>query len=197
MPGQKELATENLTGLLQAWSGGDHSALERLTPIVYTELHRLALHQMRGEREGHVLQPSALVNEAFLRLLGDAPVDWANRNQFYAVSARLMRQVLIDYARKQNRGKRGAGATPLDLSAVGELSQPKPSLAVEDMVALDDCLNQLAELDGRQARVVELRFFGGLENSEIANVLGISEPTVTRDWRVARAWLFDRLGLVK
>jgi RNA polymerase sigma-70 factor, ECF subfamily len=186
---------ENLTRLLQAWSGGDKGALEQLTPIVYAELHRLALHQMRGERAGHVLQPSALVNEAFMRLLGHAPVDWANRNQFYAVSARLMRQVLIDYARRQNRSKRGAGGRPVTLSAAGDLSTPQPGFAIEDLITLDECLIRLAELDARQAEVVELRFFGGLENAEIAAVLGVSEQTVTRDWRVARAWLFHALGL--
>jgi len=185
---------ENVTRLLQAWRGGDNGALEQLTPIVYAELHRLAMHQMRGERDGHVLQPSALVNEAFVRLMGNAPVEWANRNQFYAVSARLMRQVLIDYARKHKRAKRGAGGRAVTLSSAGELSNSQPSFAMEELTALDECLTRLAELNARQAQVVELRFFGGLENSEIAAILGVSEQTVTRDWRMARAWLFATLG---
>lgn len=185
---------EDVTRLLRAWRGGDTGALEQLTPIVYAELHRLAMHQMRGEREGHVLQPSALVNEAFVRLMGNAPVEWANRNQLYAVSARLMRQVLIDYARKQKRLKRVAGMGAVTLSSAGELSNSKPGFALEDMMALDECLTRLAQLNARQAQVVEMRFFGGMENAEIAAILGVSEQTVTRDWRVARAWLFNALG---
>jgi RNA polymerase sigma factor (TIGR02999 family) len=188
-----KLGKENLTRLLQAWSGGDDSALEQLTPIVYQEMHRLAQHQMRGERDGHLLQPSALVNEVFVRLIGHTTADWANRNQFYAVAARLMRQVLIDYARKQNRTKRGSGDRAVPLSAVGELSKPQPAFTIEDLTAVDECLNRLANLDARQAQVVELRFFGGLENNEIASILGVSEQTVSRDWRMARAWLFQSL----
>ncbi len=187
------LPVNELTRLLRAWQSGDDSALEKLTPLVYAELHRLAGFQMAAERSGHLLQPSALVNEAFLRLMADQQVEWANRNQFFAVSARLMRQILIDFARSQATKKRGEGAARLDLDAVSDLASPRPSIHPAQLVDLDHALNRLAELDPRQAKVVELRFFGGLENLEIASVLGVSEPTVTRDWRVARAWLYNAL----
>jgi RNA polymerase sigma factor (TIGR02999 family) len=146
---------------------------------------------MARDREGHVLQPSALVNEAFLRLLGGAPVEWASRAHFFAVSARLMRQILIDFARAQETGKRGQRSAHAVLSDVTELvREDAPPV---DFLDLDVALEELATLDTRQAKVVELRYFGGLENAEIANVLAVSEPTVVRDWRVARAWLYDRL----
>ncbi len=180
-----------VTRLLQAWSKGDGSALEELTPIVYDELYRLALRYLAGEREGHLLQPSALVNEAFLRLMGGQRVDWANRAHFYAVSARLMRQILIDFARAQKAGKRGNRQQHLDLAAVDEVQVEQQSPVA--LIDLDAALKDLAHLDPRQAQVVELRYFGGLENAEIATVLGVSEPTVVRDWRVARAWLYARL----
>jgi RNA polymerase sigma-70 factor, ECF subfamily len=186
---------EQVTSLLQAWAGGDASALERLTPIIYSELHRLARVQMAGERSGHILQPSALVNEAFVRLMGDASVvPWANRAHFYGVSARLMRQILVDFARAEETRKRGARAAHVNVSDLASLAQPQPSIAPADLIAVDDALKRLAELDARQAKVVELRFFGGLQNHEIAQVLGISEPTVVRDWRLARAWLFSSLS---
>ncbi len=187
-----EAQSPNLTRLLQAWQSGDSTALETLTPLVYQELHRLARRKMANERAGHLMQPSALVNEAFLRLTNHAQVEWANRNQFFAVSARLMRQILIDFARQQSSQKRGEGAPAIHLSFISDL--PTPATAdPADLLDLDRALTRLAELDSRQAQVVELRFFGGLENSEIASFLGISEPTVTRDWRLARAWLFDAL----
>lgn len=177
--------------MLKAWNGGDAAALERLTPVVYAELHRLARRHMAGERDGHLLQPSALVNEAFLRLIGGAPVEWTSRTHFFAVSARLMRQILIDFARSMDTGKRGKRSPHVDLSGIHELAGDA-GIPI-DFIDLDAALDDLAQLDARQAQVVELRYFGGLENLEIAAVLGISEPTVTRDWRVARAWLFSRL----
>src|SRR5580658_9756498 len=180
-----------LTRMLKAWSGGDQSALERLTPIVYSELRRLGARNMAREREGHLLQPSALVNEAFLRLLGGAPVEWAGRAHFFAVSARLMRQILIDFARAQDTGKRGRRSPHAAPSDVTELV--RGDAPPVDFLDLDVALEELARLDARQAKVVELRYFGGLENAEIASVIGVSEPTVVRDWRVARAWLYDRL----
>ena len=180
-----------LTGMLRAWSGGDASALETLTPIVYSELHRLARRNMVRERDGHLLQPSALVNEAFVRLLGTAPVEWTSRAHFFAVSARLMRQILIDFARTQDARKRGERTSHLDVSVLDEI--PGSAMAPVDLIDLDEALNELARLNARQAQVVELRYFGGLENSEIAAVAGISEPTVVRDWRAARAWLLVRL----
>lgn len=181
--------------MLLAWRDGDTSALERLTPVVYAELHRIALRNLAGEREGHLLQPTALVNEAFLRLLGDAPVEWASRAHFFAFSARLMRQILIDFARAQDTGKRGHRSPHVGLSAAGDVPASQPDRV--DLIDLDQALDELAQLDERQAKLVELRYFGGLENAEIAAVLGVSEPTVVRDWRVARAWLFDRLRAAK
>jgi RNA polymerase sigma factor (TIGR02999 family) len=180
-----------LTHMLQAWSDGDASVLERLTPVVYAELYRIARRNLAGEREGHLLQPTALVNEAFVRLLGEAPVDWVSRAHFFGFSAQLMRRILIDFARAQETHKRGHRSPHVGLSIAEEVpgSQSDPL----DLIDLDQALEDLARLDARQAKLVELRYFGGLENAEIAAVLGISEPTVVRDWRVARAWLFDRL----
>ncbi len=169
--------------------------LERLTTIVYAELHRIAGRNLAGERGGHLLQPTALVNEAFVRLLGDAPVEWANRAHFFGFSARPMRQILIDFARAQGTAKRGHRSPYVGVSAAGDVtvSQPDPIDSIDPDQAFDD----LAQLDARQEKLVELRYSGGLENTEIASVLGISEPTVVRDWRVARARLFDRLQSLK
>ena len=180
-----------LTFLLNAWSEGDTAALGRLTPIVYAELHRIARRNLAGERAGHLLQPSALVNEAFIRLMDGAPVEWAGRAHFFAVSARVMRQILIDFARAQDTGKRGHRSPHLDLSVARDV--PGAGAIPVDFMDLDAALSHLSTLDQRQAQVVELRYFGGLENAEIAAVLGISEPTVVRDWRVARAWLYAKL----
>jgi RNA polymerase sigma-70 factor, ECF subfamily len=177
--------------MLKAWSDGDGSALERLTPVVYSELHRLARRNLAGERDGHILQPSALVDEAFVRLMGGAPVEWASRAHFFAVSARLMRQILIDFARAQDTRKRGNRRPHIDLGEIRNL--PGESANPVDFIDLDTALNELASLDPRQAQLVELRYFGGLDNAEIAAVLGVSEPTVVRDWRMARAWLYARL----
>jgi RNA polymerase sigma factor (TIGR02999 family) len=185
----------DLTRMLQAWKDGDASVLERLTPVVYAELHRIARRNLAREREGHLLQPTALVNEAFVRLLGEAPVEWASRAHFFGFSARLMRQILIDFARAQDTEKRGRRSPHLGLSAAGDV--PAGLSDPVDLIDLDRALNDLAQLDARQAQMVELRYFGGLENAEIAAVLGISEPTVVRDWRVARAWLYDRLQSAK
>ena len=187
-------AAPGLTALLQAWSLGDASALEQLTPIVYSELHRLAHRQMAGERQGHVLQPSALVNEAFLRLMGGGGAAWANRHQFFAASARLMRHVLVDFARAEETQKRGGRSAKVQAFEIDELSQPRPSVSLENIIAIDEALTRLETLDQRQAQVVELRFFGGLEYVEIATLLDISERTVMRDWRLARAFLYQSLG---
>ena len=184
------ISAADVTRLLKAWSGGDSKALERLTPVVYNELHRLAQCQMAGERDGHLLQTSALVNEAYLRLVGTTEMDWRDRNHFFAFSARLMRQILIDFARVQHANKRGNRVPHLDLSSVWDL----PSAGHANFIDLDEALNRLAALDERQAQVVELRFFGGLQNNEIADALNTSEATVVRDWRVARAWLYNELA---
>jgi RNA polymerase sigma factor (TIGR02999 family) len=190
----REAAAPGLTALLQAWSLGDASALERLTPIVYSELHRLAHLQMAGERPGHVLQPSALVNEAFVRLMGTGGGEWENRRQFYAAAARLMRQVLVDFARAEEAQKRGGRDAQVKVFEMDELSRPQPSVSLEYMIAIDEALTRLDALDRIQAQVVELRFFGGLENGEIAHMLAISERTVLREWRLARAFLFHSLS---
>lgn len=179
--------------MLQAWQAGDEQALEELTPVVYAELHRIARRHMAGERAGHVLQPSALVNEVFLRLVRGTDVELANRNQFYALSAKLMRRILIDFARAQETTKRGNRAAHLAITGIGELASPNQVMHEAEFLALDLALRRLAELEPRQAEVVELRFFGGLENGEIANLLQVSESTILRDWRFARAWLFQSL----
>ena len=177
--------------MLSAWSEGDTSVLEKLAPVVYQELHRLASRNMGAERPGHILQPSALVNEAFLRLMsGSETQDWKNRNHFFAFSARLMRQILVDYARSQSAAKRGNRVVHVDLAVADEQGiHPKP----HNFMDLDAALDELAALHERQARIVELRYFGGLDNREIGGVLGVSEDTVGRDWRIARAWLYQRL----
>lgn len=181
----------HVTRLLKAWNAGDASSLDVLTPIVYSELRRLARRHLAGERRGHPLQPSALVNETFVRLLGGATVAWESRAHFYAVCAQMMRQILIDFARAQNTGRRGSRMPKMDLSEAGDSARIDARSV--DFIDLDRALVDLAALDHRKARVVELRYFGGLENAEVAMVLEISEPTVVRDWRVARAWLYDRL----
>jgi RNA polymerase sigma factor (TIGR02999 family) len=187
----EDISPVALTCLLKAWNDGDSLALERLTPIVYAELHRLARLNLSREPQCHLLQPSALINEAFVRLIGGAQVEWANRAHFFAVSARLMRQILIDFARSRGAEKRGKGMTQMDVSQVADHAGPR--VMPVDFLDLDTALNDLSRLAPRQAQVVELRYFGGLGNLEIASALGTSEPTVVRDWRAARVWLFDRL----
>ena len=174
--------------LLHAWSGGDRSALEKLTPIVYKELHRLASRYMRSENPGHSLQTTALVNEAYLRLV-DCRVPWKDRAHFFAVSAQLMRRILVEYARRHNQ-KRGGGMLRLSFDDAIEAGE-RPSA---DLVALDDALNDLARIDPRKMQVVEMRFFGGLSVEETAEVLKISPITVMRDWNTAKAWLYRELN---
>ena len=178
----------NVTVLLQAWSNGDREALDKLTPVVYQELRRLARHYMRGERSGHILQTTALVNEAYLRLVDLKRMSWQDRAHFFAVSAQLMRRILVDHSRRHNL-KRGAGIqhVPLeDTAIVGGERAP-------DFAALDLALRELAAVDERKAQVVELRFFGGLSVDETAEVLKVSPITVMRDWSTARAWLYREL----
>ncbi len=179
-----------VTELLLAWGRGDASALERLMPLVYDELRRLAHRYMGGERENHVLQTTALVNEAYLRLIDSSRVQWQNRAHFFAVSSQLMRRVLVDIARARDREKRGGGRiqVSLDESVVGADERRA------DLIALDDALTALSATDERASRVVEMRFFGGLENDEVAEALGLSVETVKRDWRWARAWLLKEMG---
>jgi len=173
------------TELLQAWSGGDRSALDRLMPLVYNELHRLARLYMRRERPDHTLQATSLVNEAYLRLVDVNRVEWQNRAHFLALAAQMMRRILVESARNRQRQKRGGGAVRVTLDDVQELPDSKE----HDLVALSDALSGLATFDARMSQVVELRFFGGLTVDETAHVLNISPETVMRDWKTAKAWL--------
>ena len=179
---------ERISQLLADWANRDPAAREQLVPIVYEELRRLAHHYMRGERDGHTLQTTALVNEAYLRLAGIDALQWRDRAHFFAMAATLMRRVLVDYARQRGRDKRGAGVsvTSLDENAVA----PQPAV---DVVALDEALERLAAVDPQQSRVVELRFFAGLSVEETAEALGISPATVKRDWATAKLWLYNEL----
>ena len=182
-------STKEITQLLIAWNNGDHSALEQITPLVHQELHRLAKHYMAGERPGHILQTTALVNEAYLRLIDWKSVRWQNRAHFFGLAAQMMRHILVDFARAQRREKRGGEALRVSLSEVGDQAHEKRP----DLVALDDALRDLEELDPRQARVVELRFFAGLSLEETAEALKVSVGTVRRDWSLAGAWLYREL----
>jgi RNA polymerase sigma factor (TIGR02999 family) len=177
-----------VTTLLRAWSEGDLSALDKLTPIVYDELRRLAHYYMARERTGHSLQATALVNEAYLRLVDYKRMRWENRAHFFAVSAQLMRRILVDHARRHNL-KRGAGVQHVGLEETAVVVGPD-----EDLVALDDAMQALARMDPRKAHVVELRFFGGLSVEESAEVLKVSPVTVMRDWNTARAWLYREMS---
>ena len=181
---------QEITQLLVAWGNGDESALERLAPIVQQELRRLAHHYMKNEAPGHVLQTSALVNEAYIRLIDWKNVKWQNRAHFFAVSAQMMRRILVDFARGKQYLKRGGGALQVSLSEAAALTEYQDS----DLVALDEVLTALAEVDQRKSQVVELRFFGGLSVKEVAEVLKVSEETVMRDWRLAKVWLLRELG---
>ena len=177
------------TELLRAWSRGDDGALERLTPLVEAELRRLARGYMRRERRGHTLQTTALVNEAFLRLTDARSIGWQDRAHFVGIAARLMRRVLVDYARARGYRKRGGEACRVTLDE-GLVASPEPQL---DVVALDRALEALAAVDARKSRVIELRFFGGLSVEETATVLHVSSDTVKRDWRLAKLWLLREL----
>jgi RNA polymerase sigma-70 factor, ECF subfamily len=180
-----------ITQLLVAWNQGDQNALDQLTPLVYRELRRLAHGYLAGERQGHVLQTTALVNEAFVRLIDWQQVEWQNRAHFFGVAATLMRHILVQFAREQQAIKRGGGqAIHVTLSeAAGAVTQPSP-----DLVALDDALTALEKLNPRHSRIVELRFFGGLSLEEAAEFLHLSVSTVRRDWRMAQAWLHQQLN---
>ena len=181
-----------ITQLLQGWRGGDRKALDELLPIVYKELRRLAHFQLRQERSDHTLQSAALVNEAYVRLVGLNPPRWEGRSHFFAIAAQQMRQILVDYARRHRAEKRGGGETKLSLEDTAALS-PQKSKDV-DVVALDDALKALAQIDARKAQVVELRFFGGLNFDETAEVLKVSAVTVSRDWTTAKAWLHREMS---
>ncbi|HWS88316.1 MAG TPA: sigma-70 family RNA polymerase sigma factor [Pyrinomonadaceae bacterium] len=183
-------STQKITQLLQAWGGGDKAALEELTRLCYQELRRIALQHMRREESGHTLQASALVNEAFLRLADWKNVEWQGRAHFFAVAARVMRNILVDLARERAAAKRGGNPLMVSLAAAARV--PKERSA--DIVALDEALDALAALSPRWSKVVELKFFGGLTNEEAAEVLKVHPDTVGRDWRLARAWLYRELS---
>jgi RNA polymerase sigma factor (TIGR02999 family) len=183
-------APNRVTELLQGWRAGDRKALDALLPLVYDELRRLAHYQLRNERPEHTLRSTALVHEAYFRLVGQDFPQWEGRSHFFAVAAQLMRQILVDYARRHRASKRGSGACKLTLDDAVALPQRKDL----DIVALDDALNTLAEIDPRQSRVVELRFFAGLSLEETSEVMGIATATVQRDWTAARAWLHREIS---
>jgi RNA polymerase sigma-70 factor, ECF subfamily len=188
MPHEPALPSHRITRLLRAWSQGDDAALAELTPLVHAELRRLARGYMKAERRDHTLQATALVNECFLRLMDARHVHWQDRAHFFALSARLMRRILVDVARARRYDKRGGGAehVPLD-------EQVPAVESGRDLVALDDALHSLATIDQRKSHVVELRFFGGLSHEETADILGVSTKTVMREWQVAKMWLLREL----
>jgi RNA polymerase sigma-70 factor (ECF subfamily) len=183
------LSADKVTGLLSEWRQGDKAALDKLTPLVYDEMRRLAHRYVRREREGHTLQTTALVNEVYLRLAGQQSIEWQNRAHFFGVIARVMRHILIDHARARHFAKRGGAAERIPLEDADLMSAQRAA----ELVGLDEALEELARFDGRKSRVVELRYFGGLSLEETAEVLDISVMTVRREWRAARAWLFRRM----
>jgi RNA polymerase sigma-70 factor, ECF subfamily len=183
-------SVEEITHLLLAWGKGDQMALEKLMPLVYEELRRLARHYMKHQPAGHTLQTTALVNEAYLRLIDSSRVQWASRAHFFAISAQLMRRILVDFARSRINLKRGGGARQLSLEQALEISAERGA----DLIALDDALTTLATMNARQSQIVELRYFGGLSEEETAEALKISTRTVRRDWSLARAWLYRELS---
>jgi RNA polymerase sigma factor (TIGR02999 family) len=188
-------STENVTQLLLKWGNGDLQALDDLMPLVYAELRRLARNYLRKERPGHTLQPTALVNEAYLKLVDQRNARWQNRAQFYGVAAQLMRRILVDHARQHHAAKRGgSGRQRLSITSAGQLAGKR--LATDpplDLLELHEALEELAKMDPQQARIVELKFFGGLSIDETAEVMGIGHATVERDWKMARAWLRRKL----
>jgi RNA polymerase sigma-70 factor (ECF subfamily) len=186
---EPSVSPHRVTQLLQQWSHGDDAALAELTPLVYEELRRLAHHYMEGERPGHTLQTTALVNEAYLRLADQTSPNWQSRAHFFAVAARAMRGILVNYAKSNRAQKRGGGAARIELDEAAILS-PEQS---KEIVDLHEALERLATLNSRKARVVELKYFGGLNHDEIAEVMKISTVTVRRDWMFAKTWLYDEL----
>ncbi|HRH41166.1 MAG TPA: sigma-70 family RNA polymerase sigma factor [Pyrinomonadaceae bacterium] len=183
------MSNENVTQLLKASNEGNREALDQLLPIVYDELRRLARHQLSKERSNHTLQATALVNEAYLKLIGQHSVDWNNRAHFFSIAAETMRRILVNHAVERNAQKRGGGATVVSLDDEIDFIHQRDL----DVLALDDSLKKLEEFDKTQAKIIELKFFGGMTNEEIAEVLGVSDSTVKREWRMAKAWLQSRM----
>jgi len=182
--------SDGITRLLNAWQDGDAAARDRLFVVVYDELRRRASAQLRRERQGHTLRPTALVHEAYLRLMGQDRAKWQNRSQFFAIASEMMRRVLVDHAREHKADKRGGAAVRVALAEDVAATDAREV----DLIALDSALDELAAMDPRQGRVVEMRFFGGLDTAQIADVLDVSRATVDRDWRFARTWLYRRLA---
>src|SRR6266567_5030251 len=185
-----KVAPHEVTKLLKDWSGGDETALDKLMPLVYDELHRLAHQHMQREKPGHLLQTSALINEAYVRLVDQPLIQWENRSHFFGIAARLMRRILVDDARKRNSAKRGGSLIQVPLEEATSLADEQSA----NVAALDDALKLLETIDARQGQIVELRFFGGLSIEETANVLQVSPGTVMRDWTFARAWLRNEMS---
>lgn len=183
-------SSPNITELLLAWGEGDEAALEQLIPLVYQELHRLARHYMRQEQPGHTLETTALINEAYLRLVDSNRMHWQNRSHFYALCARAMRRILIDHAKSRHRAKRGGGGLQVSLDEVASLAQDRAA----ELILLDEALRRLESFDKRKSQVVELRFFGGLSIEETAEVMKISTISVSRDWNTAKAWLYREMS---
>jgi RNA polymerase sigma factor (TIGR02999 family) len=187
---EKTFASNEITRLLNAWAGGRHSAADELFPLIQRELHKIAKEHMRRQDPGHILQTTALVNEAYVRLAGSKDKTWKDRNHFYAVASMAMRHVLVDYARKELRDKRGSGKSDVPLDDATEIPNEPSSM----LIALDEALRSFAKLDRRAAQVVELRYFGGLSIKETASVLGVSPATVSNDWAAAQLWLTRELS---
>jgi RNA polymerase sigma-70 factor, ECF subfamily len=186
------ISSPNVTELLLDWQQGDQGALERLTPLVYDELRRIAHSYMQRERNGHTLETAALVNEAYLRLAGQQDIEWQSRKHFFAAIAQVMRHILVDHARRRHYAKHGGELQRVELEEAALMSHQRAA----ELVALDEALAELTKMDARKGRVVELRYFGGLSLEETAELLEISPVTVRRDWRVAKAWLFRRIKTV-
>lgn len=182
---------QHITIMLKAWNEGDEGVLDSLMPLVYDELRRQASQYLRRERSGHTLQTTALIHEAYIKLVGQENVRWQNRSHFFAIASQAMRRILVDHARTRHREKRGGAASDLPLDEAFHIGAPQKSV---DLVALDEALQRLELLDKRQARIVELRYFSGLTNDETAEVLGVSNATVRNDWSMAKAWLYDQLA---
>ena len=184
-----QISPHEITQLLDEWSSGNQAALDKLYPLVYGELREMAHRFMRRERKGHTLQTTALINEAYLRLVDQKNVHWANRSHFFGISAKIMRRILVDHARRYAREKRGGAPQQVSLDEAALVTKDR----ARELLQLNEALDSLAELDPRRSQVVELRYFGGLSNDEIAEVLKISANTVTRDWNMARAWIYQQL----
>lgn len=185
----KKPPPNEITERLIAWGAGDRVAFDQLLPVVYQELRRMAGNYLRQENPGHTLQPTALVHEAWLRLIDQERVDWRNRAQFFGVAAQMMRRILVDHAKARHREKRGGDAVKLSLDDMVNLSRERAA----ELLALDDALDELTGVDERKSRVVELRYFGGFSVEETAQILGVSPETVMRDWKLAKAWLYQQI----